>query len=208
MDYEQFKEALKEDLEKQLGSRVEVYFHMIEKNNNSRKEAVTFRENGINMMPAIHLKELYEQYGNDQDTKRVVALVLEIFKTKASVDELDIVGRWLDVKDKIRIRMINYEWNQEQLLDVPFERFLDLAAVFQIRLHHDTCGEVTVRVTHRILNRWGVTPEELYKTALSNLKQEPYLIKDINHVIVEMLESEAGETDEIDVQHVMTNRES
>lgn len=207
MNYKEFKETLKVNLEKHLAPHIEVYFDIVEKNNSTRKEVVTFLENGVNMMPAIHLKELYDDFEKDNNIDRAVSFVLQTLDTKGSVNEVDIIGNWPDVKDKIMIRLINYEWNRDKLQDVPYKRILDLAAVFQIRLHQDKCGEATMRITLPMLKRWGISKDELYETALTNLKQEPYLIKDMNHIIAEILNEAAEDTDEIDVQYVLTNQE-
>lgn len=85
MGYNEFKEEIKERLKERIGSCTEVYFDALEKNNQSVKEILTFREPGVNTMPAIHLEDMYAEYLKDEDMEKVLHMVYLLCGTFCSI---------------------------------------------------------------------------------------------------------------------------
>lgn len=210
MGYEEFKQELKERVQQIVGEQIEVYFCTVEKNNQYLKEAMSFREEGVNTMPMIHLQDLYEEYQQEEDMDNIVEFVLEVLETKAVVDERAILGEWENVRKRIGMKLINYEWNQEMLEHTPHIRMLDLAVVFQIELYQHGGRKATVMIKNELLKIWGINLSTLLEAAMENLNQEPYEIlrmKDVICGILKMKMDEDSEDEDDDFMYVMSNEE-
>ena len=207
MRYEEFKMELKERVEKSMKTGIKVKLDTIKKNNRSEMEVLTFYESGINMMPAIHLDELYEEYLKDENMKKVVQMILEILETKAHINRKKIIGSWQNVKDLICIKLVNYEWNSQMLQNVPHKKILDLAAVFQVRLCKKSNCVASVLIKEPMLNEWGITAEELWETAMKNLKSEAYTINGIGDVLADIIDVREEIENESCRMYVLGNQE-
>lgn len=60
LGYMEFKEILRWEVQKVVEE--EVCFRTEKKNNWHEKEVLTVRMEGINLIPAIHLQDLYEEF--------------------------------------------------------------------------------------------------------------------------------------------------
>ena len=113
-------------------------------------------------------------------------------------------------------RLVNADMNRDLLDQVPHVRILDLAVVFYVWLGNGNGGVLTAMVTREAADRWGVTPEGLWKLASVNAKREmPPVLRGIGTMLEEMMagdgrklpgESRAGSSRE-DFMYVLTNRE-
>lgn len=72
------------------------------------------------------------------------------------------------IKDKLCLRVINYEKNLELLKDVPHRRFLDLAITYRITVVLSDCTEGSILVSNALLKAWGITENELLDVAYHN----------------------------------------
>lgn len=72
------------------------------------------------------------------------------------------------IKDKLCVRVINYDKNAELLQRIPHRRFLDLAIVYHIMFVIADNMEASMQVTNDCLRAWGVTEEELLDVAYHN----------------------------------------
>ena len=79
---------------------------------------------------------------------------------------------FVQVRDKICLRVINYEKNLELLKDVPYRRFLDLAITYRITVVLSNCTEGSILVSNALLKAWGITESELLDVAYHNTFSE------------------------------------
>lgn len=209
LGYSEFKEELKKRVEEKVGAGVEVYFSTSVKNNQTERETLAFKEEKINMMPMIHLKDLYEEYWRDGDIEKQVSFVMEIFDTRGNLDTKALLETWDAVKEKICLKLINYKWNQEFLKQVPHRRMLDLAIILQIQFGVTKYGSMSVTVTEGVMKLLGITSEEVWKTAIENLRRKEYIIRDLEEVICELKGKKlfSKETGKMSMQYVLTNAE-
>ncbi len=82
-----------------------------------------------------------------------------------------------NVKDKIHLRVINREQNEELLTNVPHREFLDLAVTYRIGPIHAGMAEGNTLVTYPMFSEWGITEDELYEIAYENsFKENPEIM--------------------------------
>lgn len=88
-------------------------------------------------------------------------------------------------------RLVNADMNRELLDQVPHVRILDLAVVFYVWLGKGNGGVLTAMVTREAADRWGVTPEGLWKLASVNAKREmPPVLRGIGTMLEETMAGE------------------
>ena len=178
MDYKKYKESLKDKVQEQLGENVSVYYTEIVKNNNVKKEALVLQTKGEKTRPIIYIDSLLKTYactGNIEESKNTV---LEIYKRRDDVlADWNGFG-WEQVKPYVRIRLVRMEGNEEYLKDRPYKKVLDLAIIFVVLLNEKE-GEIAAQVSWTQTETWGIDTEELYRTAMDNLRKEEFSITDM-----------------------------
>lgn len=207
MNYHKFKETLKTELQSRINEKESVSLKTLKKNNGKIKDCISIEEKGVNLIPQIHIQELYEDYCETQDIDKIVEKVLELARTKKFVKYEQIFPSWNQIKEQIECKLISYKLNEEWLVDVPYKKFLDLALVFQIRLQNSESGVASTPVTYSILQTLGITAEELMQVGWEQLQKERYVVKDIEEIIMEFLGFDVKDQECSGKEFVMTNEE-
>lgn len=204
LGYMEFKEILRWEVQKVVEE--EVCFRTEKKNNQHEKEMLTVRMEGTNIIPAIHLQDLYEEFQNGKSMEACVEFVKEVLEMKKPIKLEGIWGTWEEKKAYVRIRMVNREWNREQLKRLPHRVFCNLAMTFRME-YQSSDGMLTgYDIEYQMLEHWGITEEEVAETALANLRKAEYTIRDLEEVIFEILgKPKPEETD--GMQFVLTNND-
>lgn len=209
MDYEEFKEALKETLQGYFGGKAEISFSIVPKINNIRKESIAIREKGKGVSPAVHLDALYGVYAETEDFDKCVEEVLKICKEQVPVSQNDVQMTFGAVKDRLRMRLVKKEWNGEMLERVPHREYLDFAVVFYVHVNEDRGMTASFLVTNEIADNWGAGQDELWEAAFGNLGRELFSIMDMGSILCddpeEGLQDEEDETGLYKMLYVMTN---
>ena len=78
MNYNEFKEALKREIEKRLEGKAAVSFRTISKMNQVEKESIQIEKTGGKVSPVFSLEDLYGAYAVNEDFGKCVEEVLRI----------------------------------------------------------------------------------------------------------------------------------
>ncbi|MDE7430038.1 MAG: hypothetical protein K2N00_12395 [Lachnospiraceae bacterium] len=74
------------------------------------------------------------------------------------------------MRDKIRIRLVNYGANSGELEGVPHRKFLDLAITYYLDMQADLAGQNGAgAITNALMDIWGVSEDELYRLGMERL---------------------------------------
>lgn len=156
------------------------------KANSIEREGIFIQDAGKNCIPLIHLDDLYELYKLTGDMESVAEIVFEISRTSRNIDVRATIGSWENVQSRLAVRLINTVWNQKFLQTVPYREYMDLSLVAYMDFVKNEDGIVSMAVTPKLLQMWRIDEEELFQTALSNLMNEKFIIRDMEEVIQEM----------------------
>ena len=165
-----FAEVVKVAMEAHFGQDYRVTVQSVNKNNGVTLVGISIMSKGTNIAPTIYLNGFFEEYLSDGAVavaKRIIA-IYEANKPKESVD----ISFFMDiekVRPKIKMKLINYEKNEELLEQIPHIRFLDLAIVFMVVLGSD-CenGFASILIHNHHLNFWNIGAKDLYNIAMEN----------------------------------------
>ncbi len=120
----------------------------------------------------IYLEEYYEQYQKDGNLEYIVDNILQFYH---SIPLFSFDGRSITdfnrVKNRITMKLINTEKNQELLSTVPNIPFEDLSIVYYCVLNVMEHEMGTMLITNQHIAEWDVDAEFLHQYTLANYKK-------------------------------------
>lgn len=200
MTYENFKETIRETVQKRLTEDCQVQLHSILKNNGTCLDALVIKEVGQNISPTIYLQPFYQEQLRGEPLENIADHILTLYEKHHSNETIDIANfqDFDRVKSHIVFRLINYKENEELLQDVPHIPYLDLAIVFYYLFSPDNTatpippeeGCASMLIHHQLLHCWNITQEKLFLTASQNTPRIlPHQIRSLSDLVDEYLMS-------------------
>ncbi len=198
MSYEDFKEAMLTALRLFLpdDGTCEIRVKPVIRNNQVTSETLTIIGEGRCCAPVIHLSEIYDCYLAGTDVPDLAEHIADIYDSSADhFSDLtsDLLFDFDYVKDRIILKLVNYERNREMLEDVPHIRKLDLALTFRLFAVTEDRMAGSILVDRMLMEMWGCTPQSLLELASENMNRmwRPVLLP-MDCVVRDFME-EAGE---------------
>ncbi len=215
MNYEEFLEYIKNNLveyfikqegksveeEKKEGEAVEstecyeAELHKVVKNNGIVLDGVTLRKKGECVSPNIYLNTYYENYQMGKPLSVIFEEIISYYKKVKEENCLEIedVGDFSLVRNKIVLRLVNYEKNKEQLKTCPYKRYLDLAITFRYIASKDCMGIASSLISNQEYEQWKIDLEDLYQIALFNTMREfPWQMESLAKVIADCMRTKVS----------------
>ena len=200
MDYETFKQEFAEDIKEKLSQKgygeVETNFHNIEKTNQNY-EAISVVPAGGNIGVNYNIENAFASYEHSGDYEGVLASATGAIAS--GLDQVPVVNvnalmNYEIMKEKLSVEVISAEVNEELLAKVPHDRIEDLAVVYRFIIESNEDGRASILVNNDLIERMGVTHEQLRADALENSPEiRPAVIQGMNEVMKEMMGPEAYE---------------
>lgn len=201
MDYEQFKATFAEDLKTNLQKQeieVDVSEHYIEKLNDSY-DALSVTPKGSSIGVNANLDEIFHAVERGRDYSEVLSGVTESLKgsfehmPKLQVSDLT---NYAEMKNKLAMEVVSAERNAGMLQNVPHEQMEDIAVVYRLVLDSSKDASSTVLVTNDLMDKFGITHEQLHNDAMKNAPLiRPAEIKGMEETLNEMQGGPALEPD-------------
>ena len=200
MDYETFKQEFAEDIKEKVSQKgygeVETSFHNIEKTNQNY-EAISVVPAGGNIGVNYNIENAFASYEHSGDYEGVLARATGAIAS--GLDQVPVVNvnalmNYEIMKEKLSVEVISAEVNEELLAKVPHDRIEDLAVVYRFIMESNEDGRASILVNNDLIERMGVTHEQLRADALENSPEiRPAVIQGMNEVMKEMMGPEAYE---------------
>ncbi len=205
MEYKQFKEKLRREVQREVGAGAEVFFQKIKRNNQVRQEGMVVREKGDGISSILPVFELYGKYQESKSMRQVVTAALKMLEKKPKTLEKSLPKTWAEARGKIHAELVYYEWNKDALENVPYQRFLNFAVVYRMEVPMLEECEAGMRVNYHLMEMWGITKEQLHKTAMENLENETYQIRLISKVLGELMGTVLEMPEDTTGEYVLSN---
>lgn len=205
MEYEKFKEEIRERVQEKLEPGTEVSFHGLERNNGVETEGLEVREQGTAAAPVLHLDELYENYCKSGSMENAVSRALKLLEEKPAVSVEAVPKTWEAARGRIRAELVHYDWNRKTLKGIPHRKFLNLAVTYRVELPEMGGFHAGIRVKNSLMELWGATEDELYRTAMENLENERYHIQSMTELLSGMIGTALELPEDAPKQYVLTN---
>lgn len=177
MDMEKFAEevlaAVKENSRGDFNAKIIT----VTKNNGVMLTGITGAAEGRNSSPCIYLNDYYKEYksgwiGVNEAAENVYLKILKHGNDLKGID-MDDITKWERISPRIHAKLINMERNKEMLAGMPWKRFLDLAAVYYVKMDGIIDGgNASFLVNNSHMEMWGQDEESIHQTALSNMHKD------------------------------------
>lgn len=170
MEYREFLENVRKEVESRYDSNVSVTLNHVMKNNGTELDGITIMEKDKNIAPTIYINSFYDRYREGVSLKAVVSEIIRIYnQNKNSINiNADYFENYENVRKTIVYKLVNYQKNKKLLEDVPYKRVLDLAVVFYYLIEQRKGVSATALIHNEHLRIWNVTEDEIYNDALKN----------------------------------------
>lgn len=174
MNYDEFKEYAASHLREWFPeNHYDISIRKIVKNNGLILDGLCIFKKGETSSPTLYLESYYTRYQNGSIMADVLAAMQRDYERgKADTPIIDPANPSYEaVRNRIIMRLVNYEKNKEILKDCPYLPLYDLAITFRWLAHQDDVGIATALITNREMDGWNVTKEKLYEDASTNTPQ-------------------------------------
>lgn len=199
MNYEEFKNEFVDTVKESLyerGNDVDIKINMVEKMNESY-EAMTVTPEGSNIGMNMNLEVFAEAYEGGVPFDEIVDQVVhKIEDHLANMPTFDVqsLTDYEQMKDKLSMEVVATDRNAELLAKVPHQEMEDMAVVYRFVMESDDTGRASILITNDLLDKMGVTPEQLHVDAMENAPEiRPVVIKGMSEVMIEMMGPDAAE---------------
>lgn len=200
MNYETFKQEFAEDIKEKLYERgyddVRISFNNVEKTNQNY-EAMSVVPEGSNVGVNFNIENAFANYEHTDDYAGVLAsatMVIADGLDRAPAIDVSALMDYENMKEKLSVEVISAEANADLLANVPHGRMEDLAVVYRFVMESSEDGRASILVTNNLMDRMGVSHEQLRSDALENSPEiRPVVIMGMNEVMKEMMGPEVYE---------------
>ncbi len=177
MSFEEFTENVVKEIRVKMGDAFQIGKREVTKNNNVKLTGITVMKEGADIGPYIYLDEFYREYESEgmklgEITDEVYRLIL---KYEEDMPDVDLSGyrNWETVQGDIYPKLVNAEQNKELLEKIPHRNFLDLAVVYYAVARDHAREDIGTFLIHNgHMEIWGQEEEDLYQTALMNMRAD------------------------------------
>ncbi|MCR5100629.1 MAG: DUF5688 family protein [Butyrivibrio sp.] len=212
MDFNEFTKVVRDAVEEFMGAEYDIKLHEVAKNNGRKLHGLVIMKRGSNCSPNIYLEDFYEDFIKGTQIGDIVRKISELYYSQSKADSIDVsfFDDYEQVKNRLGMKVINYDRNIDMLREMPFIPFEDLAIVFYCVAFNDNLGNGIIMIRKEHMEKWGVNTVELYQDAItSSCKHFPANIKSLAGMVLSLMGEEAeGEKNEsINDILVITNDE-
>ena len=216
MEFEEFKKQIIEGLRDIYGDDTEIETGVAFRNNGSKYNGISIRVKNAEYrtVPVIDLDRLHRLFENGM--MKVEDCVWDIFHDSTNlsgregVEEFaENISDWECVKDDIYPILLSTEENQELLKNLVTTPMLDLSVAYAIRWEHSEEGTMSVKITTKLLEYYGMSVEQLHRQAIINMGKDGYEFLDLESLVRSMdpeeVESEEQDEDDMPEMYILTN---
>lgn len=209
MEYNLFRQQVLERLSDNLGDKLEVKIDQIRKNNGIVLDAILVSNDNETALPCIYLDPYYEKCVRGKDINAIVTEIINLYNEAAiQAKKIDIERMNLccfdTVKERVFVKLVNAEMNEELLITIPHRRYLDMAVIYCILCNEEEEEISSITLSNKILEHWNCTLDELYDVAIRNTEELfPVQIRSMNDIMFEMTGGNLASSIEEDTSPIM-----
>ena len=167
------------------------------KNNDTHLSGLTIRKEDTGIAPTLYLEDFYNQVeSGEHSLNGVLARIADTYDmamnndiSKQAMGLVENITDYDATKDKIIPRVVNRESNEERLKSLPHKEIgNDLAVTYHVDLGKDHDGQMSVAISNEMMDRYGVSVEDLHEQACKNMEEiSPSTFMGIEEVLASMM---------------------
>lgn len=182
------------------------------KNNGVKMLGIEIRKPEETVVPRLYVDGIVDRVEDGFMTVEDAAKkVFEMYQNSETPEIEMNVEKLIDRKfilDHVEYRLVNAERNAEKLKDIPGKKIADLVAIYRVVVSAGEDGMMSYVLTKAILDRSGISFEELDEVAKKNTEKSGFSVRTMSEVLCELMGVNVGqEIEEPDgpQMYVLTN---
>lgn len=211
-----FAEGVSEQINEYLPEKLQnLKFSVVEnvKNNGVVLTGLNVHVPGENISPVIYMNDFYNEIktgASVEETMESIAACIEQCRKDALLNQ-DIGLHDIDMlQERVTLMLINAKANRDMLQSMPHVQVEDLAMIFKVDVKIPGNGGIgTMKVKNEMLERWGISKEELYSRALSNVqKYDAPVLTPMSEMVLELSIGEESDTNLLENPQMISGYEN
>lgn len=183
MEYEAFKNKVREKLQERMGSKGEVKVIQLKENNGGLRDELAYVVNDNNLTPGLWLEEIYE-LSKEYSFEECLDGVEEAFNNRLKLSKSALYKPWEEAKEYLQVKVINAAWNKDNLKEIPHINYLDLAIIFTVGGLEEDIEWTGLTVKYEHLKKWGIELAEFLETAIKKIYgEEEFSIRGVDECL-------------------------
>lgn len=199
LTYNQFKSELLDELRGLLAPSKELRVSKVLKNNDVYLDSVSFLDSETigRVTPVVYLQNYFSQYENGVSMEKIAKNIFTVLTTQAGVPMIDLqcIESFDKAKERIVVSVVNMELNHERLSTMPHRPWEDLAIVYKYNIEPFNGSDGTITITNQLMEKWGITEEDLYQVAMDNISKMKWTFTSIHTMMKNLLAERNEDTD-------------
>ncbi len=204
MNYEQFLEQMKQELETRFAAEsssdyadVKIGIRDVEKVQGESYRGISFKKGDSIVEANLNMNSAFQAYEAGRPFQDIVSEVKEhIMESMDRVPAFDIraLNNYETMKSKLMMEIIPQKGNEERLSGIPHQKIEDMALIYRLDMGDSTGGKMTSIITNQQLEAFSITAEQLHKDALEIAPvTHPASLRSMQEVMAEMMGMEPEE---------------
>lgn len=183
MEYETFKNKMREKLQERMGSKGEVKVIQLKENNGGLRDELAYVVNDNNLTPGLWLEDIYE-LSKEYSFEECLDGVEEAFNNRLKLSKSALYKPWEEAKEYLQVKVINAAWNKDNLKEIPHINYLDLAIIFTVGGLEEDIEWTGLTVKYEHLKKWGIELAEFLETAIKKIYgEEEFSIRGVDECL-------------------------
>lgn len=178
MNFEEFKQQLMEDLKEALsrrvGTEVAVEENEVHKLQQESYDGIVVRKENESIGVNVYATRIYSDLEQGRAYEDVLHYAVDIaqkgFEDAPKIDISQIMNYEV-MKHSLITQLIPVAGNEDMLANIPHKQIEDLALVYRFSVGRDEHGHSTILVKNDMLDRYGITAEQLHEDAMMSAPQ-------------------------------------
>ena len=207
MDFKEFTTRAEQDIRAALEDAspgVGVGMNQVEKLQGESYTAITLTPEGTNIGMNLNLNQLYDRMQQGESYDSVLQAAVDQAKEHLSnMPRFDVaeLSSYETAKDLLFVDVVGTKVNAEMLAKVPHTDMEDISMVYRMQLEQLSDGAATVLITNDLMNRMGVTKEQLHADAMANSEVvRPASMRTMAEVMAQMMGKRTTDNIELHVE--------
>lgn len=173
MNYNEFQERLKEELQNRLSSDINLYLVSSTKNNHTVKNGLQLQNRSSNVGTILYLDTWYSAFLAGTTLSDIANTLLEVYQraTAVTLPDTTQLTDYESIRERIFYKLVNFKENQQELKNIPHIPYLDLAIVFYVLWDCDEDNMKAMQIRNEHLNLWKKDLRELFSDAKRNTEK-------------------------------------
>lgn len=190
MNFDEFLDVAKDRIQEELPD-AKVTIQQVNKLQGESYTGLAVQPEGASAAVTFNVSPAFERYQADESQEAAILNKIAVDAKMAAnaipVFALSEITDYETVKNNLVMQVVPVEPNKEMLENIPHKTVEDIAVVYRVELPGRADGSASTLVTNKLLEEYGVTPEQLHTDAVAaQLANHPPVLKNMSEMMAEM----------------------